>query len=474
VAQDKVQIPLYRQPGSQRFESESEARYFNCFHDGVSRLLGFCWDAKMWPGSFLRESESSWPIRKGVIALGALDLTSKVGLSQIRDGVKKENITENYIFALQQYNRFMKGMHQVLNAGDLRTKLLASIIVICFESYLGGAEAVSSQIRIGVRLIEQWKHKHARPGIHPLLSPAPNVIEDELIILFERLNITNRKESQGDALSEQEYLMGKEIIANMPKEFSSISEARMYETLLHIRTTQFLAAHDDKSSDALLIWDRIAGKLSLSTVLELKELKNDFDRWAQAFDPLFKDALTPGKSEFRAAAIQRAHYLVEVIVFEQGLHVDEVCFDYFHNEFVEMVGLAKALLVSEESNFTLSTHSVVVLDLVATKCRDPELRREAIRLLIDRPRREGFFDSVMVATICQWVVDIEEEGMVNGFIPEEARVRKIGAKFDLEKKNMELWCYQPREMGNLVDLKRRETKIKWLSPCKTIACYATY
>jgi len=230
-------------------------------------------------------------------------------------------------------------MHQVLNAGNLRTKLLASIIVICFESYLGDFKAVASQIRTGVRLLEQWKQKHARPGIHPLLSPAPNVIEDELIILFERLNITNRKDSQGDALSQQEHLMRKEIIANMPKEFSSFSEARMYGTLLHIQTTQFLATHDDKSCDAILIWDRIAGKMPLAALLELKELKKDFDRWAQAFDPLFKHALTPaGKSGFRAAAIERAHYLVEVIVFEQGLHLDEVYFDYFHNEFVEMVG----------------------------------------------------------------------------------------------------------------------------------------
>jgi hypothetical protein len=58
------------------------------------------------------------------------------------------------------------------------------------------------------------------------------------------------------------------------------------------------------------------------------------------------------------------------------------------------------------------------MDIVAMKCRDPLLRREAIRLLASKPRREGVLDSVFTAKVHLWLVGIEEEGMQDGIMPE--------------------------------------------------------
>ncbi|KAF8856196.1 hypothetical protein BDZ45DRAFT_594523 [Acephala macrosclerotiorum] len=470
-------LPVYKQPASNRFENEFEVRYFNSFRLEIAGHLGVCFDPDLWPRSFLQSSESSWPIRKGLIALGALDLTSQAGLSQIREGIKASNITDNYLFALQEYNRFILGMKKFMGTqnGDLRTQLLASILIICFESYSGNAKGVETQVRTSVRLLEAWKAEITRPWFHPLTSPAPNIVEDELVHFFHRLDLEVM--SQGDPLIQEEHWLledkGNDLIATMPKEFGSLSEARMWGNVLHRRTVHWLNAHDDKGNADISIWDRVAGNLSPYTLSELQNHKDDFELWMRAFDPLFKRSLRPeGRAGFTIHAIMRAHWLVLMLMFESVFRKDEICYDAFYEDFAEMLGISRALLDAEGSNFTLRAHSIVILDMVAKKCRNSAMRREAIRLLADRPRREAFWDSVMAAKICAWIVEVEEEDMVDGYVPEEARVRKIGAKFDLERKEAELWCYQPKERGNIVDLKRRETTIPWATPSRSMPCYA--
>ncbi|CZR65187.1 uncharacterized protein PAC_15087 [Phialocephala subalpina] len=426
-------LPVYKQPASNRFENESEARYFNCFHLEIARHLGGCFDPELWPGSFLRASESDWPIRKGLIALGALDLTSSAGLSQIREGIKPSNITDNYLFALQEYNRFIMGMKQAMNAEDLRTQLLASILIICFESYLGNAKSVETQVRTSVRLLQDWKDKNARPWFHPLTSPAPDIVEDELVHFFDRLDLEVM--SQGDPLSQEEHWLlkdkGTELVVTMPKKFGSLREARM--------GVGIFPAPDIVEDELVHFFDR----------LDL-EVMSQGDPLSQEEHWLLKDKGT----ELVVTMPKKFGSLREARMWGNLLHRRTV-----------------ALLAAEDSNFTLSAHSIVVLDLVAKKCRNSAMRREAISLLADRPRREAFWDSVMAAKICAWIVKVEEEGMVDGFVPEEARVRKIGAKFDLEKKEAELWCYQPKEKGNIVDLRRRETTISWGTPSGSMAFY---
>jgi hypothetical protein len=452
---------IYKQPNSTRFENDWEARYFESFSSEISMHMGGCFDPGLWPRAFLQASEAMPSMRKGLIALGALDLTSEAGLSRIREGPKKENTTDGFLFALQQYTHFIKGLKAVLNPDDVRTQLLASVLIICFESYLGDAKTAEFQVRTSVRLLNQWKQKHTKPWTQPLQSPAPTVVEDELIHLFERLDL---ELSQGDTMTQEEHIvrkdMGLEFINNMPPRFETITQARMYGTVMHRRTIHFLNAYDNRESSDSSIWDRVAGIATPGILAELQIHKDDFNRWAEAFDPIFKRSLTPeGVNEFRTAAIMRAHFLVLSLTMESVFQQNEMFYDYYHNDFVEMMALSKALVIGNESNFTLSAHSIIVLDLIVKKCRDYDMRREAIRLLVERPRREGFWDSVMAAHICFWILSIEEEGMVDGVIPEEARVRKIGASFDMVKKKANLWCYQPMGKGDLVELRKREKTI---------------
>lgn len=61
------------------------------------------------------------------------------------------------------------------------------------------------------------------------------------------------------------------------------------------------------------------------------------------------------------------------------------------------------------------------LFFVATKCRDRTVRRQAILLLALPPWREGVFDSACVYKMAVCIMNVEEEGILEGNIVSEYR-----------------------------------------------------
>jgi hypothetical protein len=60
-------------------------------------------------------------------------------------------------------------------------------------------------------------------------------------------------------------------------------------------------------------------------------------------------------------------------------------------------------------SFSADLGIVPPLFVVATKCRDPVTRRQAVQLLMSSSRREGMWDSELAARIGLWIAKIEED-----------------------------------------------------------------
>lgn len=77
--------------------------------------------------------------------------------------------------------------------------------------------------------------------------------------------------------------------------------------------------------------------------------------------------------------------------------------------------------------FTLELGTVSPLFMIARACRDPILRRRAIRLLRKVPVREGLWDSLTAADITERIMELEEDAVghpvrVGADIPQWARI----------------------------------------------------
>jgi hypothetical protein len=123
-------------------------------------------------------------------------------------------------------------------------------------------------------------------------------------------------------------------------------------------------------------------------------------------------------------------------------------------------------------SFALDLGIIPPLFVVATKCRDRKLRRDAIKLLMVSPRREGMWDSILSGRVAQWLMEIEEEGMgeyigygmgsMDGAVVEaDRRVMVKEILFDLQKREATLRCGTRGAREGDVDPRAKETHIFW-------------
>ena len=479
---------VYPQPFSHRFQNADEHRYFQLYYnDIVYRLAGF-WDPALWNRIILQASEAHDFVRHAVIAIGALDMTNARPLETRPDVAKRQmyplqaackgtsptgKAETPRVFALQQYTKAIKKMRKMMKSGkeDLRTILIASILIVCFENYYGNYKSATWQIRSAIKLIEDRKTRQKCQKHIPLPTNRLQelcVVEDDIISTFDRLDSQTTWFYDGFSLDEHLQLKdaGSEIMATMPSTFSMVSESRPYFNFIirkvtHLkcivsRCEQNYLGTQNNSPENLYFGPQFSQTLFLTKQSCLMEA----ERWMAAFRPLYKEAQQRARQrDFFVPAVLRAHYLTMCIVLENLMKAEELAYDESLEYFIEIVELSECLLKGDDSYFTFDLKTVWLLDNVAKKCRHPIVRRNAIRLLRLRPRREGIWDSVIAANVCEWIMEIEEEGMIDGSIPETSRARNVEMKIDLENQKVEVWCQFPETEGRR--MRRRETSI-WL------------
>lgn len=94
---------------------------------------------------------------------------------------------------------------------DLQTALVASVLIICFETYHGNYSSAAQQIRTGVRLIEDSKRRKGASRI-----------DDDLVRAFDRLDVQSM--SHSDPFTLQEHAELKDVYTHrdedLPLSFS--------------------------------------------------------------------------------------------------------------------------------------------------------------------------------------------------------------------------------------------------------------
>ncbi|KAJ0417548.1 hypothetical protein BJY00DRAFT_200797 [Aspergillus carlsbadensis] len=91
----------------------------------------------------------------------------------------------------------------------------------------------------------------------------------------------------------------------------------------------------------------------------------------------------------------------------------EEAWDAFFPEFELIVRLAESFLsrsrpTGQKRTFGFTIGVIPALYMAGVRCREPRIRRRAIKLLTQYPRREIMWDSTVTAQVCRRVMEIEE------------------------------------------------------------------
>ena len=445
--------------------SDREGQYFHLFREHTANELSGFFDSGFWTRSVLQECHSATAIRHAVVALGALYKTLEKSNESPpsspypdRDPADNDSAMRHWEMAFRQYSHACNVLVKADSAETTshRTRLMASVLLACFDSFVGDHRQAIKQIQTGLGLLEQLRAERRRA----FLSSSEEPVEEELTQMFTRLAIqaksydmafhfpqpwvvrlTSSHAQDPSSPSSDASSPGPMTQDPIPDRFVSVMEARvtwdkLCERIFRFTETMFLHAQNG-----------VMGVLPTSLQHYGISFKKDMEAWSQAFDPILASRTAPGVSsqEKAAIAVLKMSQIMSKILFLMTFSDSEMHFDNFTPYFKGIVDLALEVVGDEERraaarrcpdasfcrhqdrcqpdifggheyaarhikpSFSADLGIVPPLYVVATKCREPRIRRQAIQLLRSSARREGMWDSELTARIGIWIAEIEEE-----------------------------------------------------------------
>jgi hypothetical protein len=299
-------------------------------------------------------------------------------------------------------------------------------------------------------------------------SPVPDIVEDELIHQFHRmeLSLMTLYDARIPSVHSQLKEDGDMTVRNMPHTFTHLFVASEYLILIMRRTYHFIAnALADRS-----LYTKFRDSFRNAVLNPNSNLSTDFTtwlrdapdelqveqekyaaenrRWAQAFQPLLCSANNNyNQQDSVRLLLLKLHSITLTVRLAGHLSKTELIYDNFIPEFRKIVDLAKTILNHPHADSVFAggafNFDMCVVYPVVTAglfCRDRKLRREAISLLAKKDWREAQFSSKTSAAVAIFLMECEEDGVETDYIPEWARVRLSGIDADLESRVMKLQC----------------------------------
>ncbi|KAI0198989.1 hypothetical protein F4808DRAFT_462182 [Astrocystis sublimbata] len=450
---------ILHQPSTIPFDFR-EGQYFQLFRDYTASELSGFFDSSFWTRRVLQECHCEEAIRHAVVALGALYKTLEK-ISESPPGSPSEidhsdNANQHWEVAFKHYSLAIRAIvtSASYDQSKKRMSLMASVLLACFDSFVGDHRQAISQIQSGLALLETLRAERRQASLPQPEEP----VEQDLIQMFTRLAIQAKSYDMAFHFP-QPYVIrltpnaaasatspisggGPPVSTNkaqIPDIFSSLHEGRLaWDTLCEkiMRFTEEMSAYVKMMPMNIL-------------PLELKQygmgFETQMEAWSRAFDPILASRMAPAKStqEKTAIAVLKMNQIMGRILFNMTFSDSESAFDQFLPYFREIVNLAMEVIGDEERraatrrcpNLDFCQHQPVHPDIfggeytarhikpsfsadlgivpplfvVATKCRDVLTRKQAIQLLRTSSRREGMWDSELCARIGNWIATIEEE-----------------------------------------------------------------
>lgn len=394
----------------ERVELQSFEFFMARFVPGSTRLV----DEHFWHQLVPQLSHSDPVIWDAVIALSRLTQYPQYSRAFTLPNRKKPPIlNEEHRRALTWYGRSMAGLRKRMKeqaTTQSATAVISCILYICIECLQDNeAEAIA----LYQRAIEMMRScTENRPAIWPTMqleSSLGNRVRD----LLQNMAASQRIRTQWERIPDK---------AETP--LQSLVDAREELFVLLFESHDFIV-----DTINILVTEQAKDWTPPSeSLFRQRSLRTRFLRWHERLESLIN---SPGMDDYEDEA-----YSVLIVTYGQYfitvstiLSMYETAFDDFLPVFQAMVNYAGRVVAPKSKGprpvFIFEVRVIPQLFFVATKCRHPVIRRQAITLLRTGAEVENTWKADTLADIAEWVVGTEESG-------------QIGGPFHLEPLGMEL------------------------------------
>ena len=424
---------------------KEEQRCFAFFRGHTAPNFGL-YDAGFWDGLLLQISHVEPAVHHGVVALASLHEAFS------RSTEYKSGIDE---YSLKQYNKSLGGLYRYISSTkdqSLEIIMICCILFTMFESFRGHYDSAGQHLQSGLKILSGSRQE----------SISLKALHDDILPVFNKLRVSARP------FFDMEFNLDSPLntlVVCVPKRFSTLREAR--NTLYSIMSLVL-----DFCRFKINVLKREAqSEKQAETLLEQQTYYVSLlEQWEPRFDDLIaRLSISMDSNDKNGVMLAKLHHATLAAMIDFTITNSLCDFDWLLPRFQRIVSLAKSLVEATEGTDIMWVQLWVnsgiraPLFFVATKCRDPLLRREAARLILASGRKSTWH-SRAAATIAERVIEIEEESLpfvnVARDVPEFSRISSLRpSKIDLETHQVKLVFQQKTKRGG--DISTFEESLTW-------------
>lgn len=375
-------------------------------------------NSRFWDRIVLQVCHAEPAVKHAVLALSSLHQ-----LSEAREDTN--DALQHQRYADQHYQQALSAAQSLLRSStpeDIDRILIACLVFTCYENVRGNYPAGQVHTGSGRAIMAQHRERLRR------LSRRNDL--NEIQQLFARLDVgaiafspSNSRYPYG---VESFYATSPNLV---PDAFDTIEDARA-PLIDHIRWSLVVGRTD---------FGAVLRDPSLLATIEAERLKvsDHLTRWQSRFEQI---AISErNASPILISTLRVWHQLVAIVV-AAGWYGSELRYDRYTPQFERLVTIAEEiveLLAQKPDRGMFSFDLGITIPLFSTieRCRDPYIRRRALKALQAGPQQEGTWGPCAAMAAERWIA-FEEHGLEfveqASDIPEWRRVRNMDAGVNAE------------------------------------------
>jgi hypothetical protein len=427
-----------------------EQRGFHFFVARTAAEISGYLPSEFWDTLLLQASHADPAIRHAVIALGSLHEIYDVHTSRC---LENGEALDKRHFALQQSSKAISHLSNQLSmpsppSGEV--VLICCLLFICLESFQGDYAAALVHLNSGLRILGSLRRESIDSSKTAMTNFCDRtVMEKALRPLFMNLDLQASTYLNTRPVNYDLVGVGIETLTapSIPTAFINITEAQEslnnnLHWMLHYEHQAWAtlnAAKQTEGADIEGITDVI--------LTAQAEHRVQLERWLQTLNAFLSDySVKLGSRELRGAVVLKIHHITCRVLLEATTYDHETGFDDLTDEFARVVALSETLSKIPSAmpeaglrpSYSFDMGILPSLYYTAVRCRDPIIRRKALALLSASPRREGIWDSLVLAAIVRWVIGEEESDLDEVTcaedVPRSVRIYMVERSLQFEKR----------------------------------------
>lgn len=427
---------------------------FDYFRTNCTEEFSLFFDATLWEKLILQAMHTESFVLNAVLGIGAL---RRFQLESEEFSIQNMVPLATVEYITRKYSEASKELCYRLGASttDWKLGVLGSIVFLAIEVLQGNETEALVHFRSGLAILKSFLHsnydmRHTRNASeHSRLSSIQSRTDDfdVLASAFTRLSV------------QQCLFVGSHrtvaIAPDVPIRFDSIAAARGSLNSIIAFVHTFLRCSDHKDLKILPF-----RPLPETVSLELAQTQAVLQSWHQAFSIFLSGTKKSDAKESYSTRVLLLQHLVAWIQTSTHFFSGQMIYDFYLDHFNHVVDLATAIVEVDNSLLAKSRGPCFTLDIamaqplyfVASRCRDPALRRRAINVM-RKVGRPGVYTGKTFARVAEWIVKKEESyGFVDGALSEASRLQDIVLAFDYVEMGAAVSATNKTQNGALVCL----------------------